>query len=275
MPFAGPDRYLPQALSPSALDHETNQRPPLTQRGAQCGAILKGPHFWRASATDNSKSCGGPKGYECRPPRFRWSRLFDSVTRPRRFVTVRIGRRAISMGKSRLQGAAPTAVNVTVRRRGPRISDRTRGRAPGRSGPHQGALTCAQGQGRDARVPPRQKRAGGLREPDIGPGLSWAFPTWSLFSACARLGQFYADETPMPGDRRRSGEIASGSLPFIFTGDPFSAPCNNNNWLGSRPISGPSFTSSLLMVASSSSSVTSSLFPALMSPARRTAESCA
>jgi hypothetical protein len=33
------------------------------------------------------------------------------------------------------------------------------------------------------------------------------------------LGQFYADETPMPGDRRRSGELASGSLPFIFTGD--------------------------------------------------------
>jgi hypothetical protein len=42
---------------------QTNQRPPLTQRGTQCGAILKGPHFWRASATDNSKSCGGPKGY--------------------------------------------------------------------------------------------------------------------------------------------------------------------------------------------------------------------
>jgi hypothetical protein len=70
--------------------------------------------------------------------------------------------------------------------------------------------------------------------------------------------QFYADETPTPGDRRRSGEIASGSLPFTFTGDRFSAPCNNNSWFGSRPISGPSFTISLLMVTSSSSSVTSS-----------------
>ena len=51
--------------------------------------------------------------------------------------------------------------------------------------------------------------------------------------------QFYADETPMPGDRRRSSEIASGSLPFTVTGNRFSAP--NNNWLGSRPICGPSF----------------------------------
>ena len=39
---------------------------------------------------------------------------------------LRIGMRAISMGKSRFQGAAPTAVNVTVRRRGLQISDRTR-----------------------------------------------------------------------------------------------------------------------------------------------------
>ena len=57
----------------------------------------------------------------------------------------------------------------------------------------------------------------------------------------APLGQFCADETPMRGDRWRSGEIASGSLPFTFNGDRFSAPCNNNNWLGSRPICGPSF----------------------------------
>jgi hypothetical protein len=68
--------------------------------------------------------------------------------------------------------------------------------------------------------------------------------------------QFYADETPMPGDRRRSGEIASGSLPFTVTGDRFSAP--SNNWFGSRAICGPSFTSSLLMVTSTSSSVASS-----------------
>ena len=45
----------------------------------------------------------------------------------------------------------------------------------------------------------------------------------------------------MLGNRRRSGELASGSLPFTVTGDRFSAPCNNNNWLGSRPICGPSF----------------------------------
>ena len=44
----------------------------------------------------------------------------------------------------------------------------------------------------------------------------------------------------MPRDRRRSGESASGSLPFTVTGDRSSAPCNNNDWLGSRPISGPS-----------------------------------
>jgi hypothetical protein len=30
-------------------------------------------------------------------------------------------------------------------------------------------------------------------------------------------------------------EITFGSLPFTVTGDRFSAPCNNNNWLGSRP----------------------------------------
>ena len=44
--------------------------------------------------------------------------------------------------------------------------------------------------------------------------------------------QFYADETVMPADRLRSGEIASGSLPFTVTGDRFSAPCNNNSGLG-------------------------------------------
>jgi hypothetical protein len=37
-------------------------------------------------------------------------------------------------------------------------------------------------------------------------------------------------ETPLPDERRRSGELASGSLPFTFTGDRFSAPCNNNNF---------------------------------------------
>ena len=42
--------------------------------------------------------------------------------------------------------------------------------------------------------------------------------------------QFYADETPVPGDRRSSGELASGSLPFTFTGDRSSAPCSS--WLG-------------------------------------------
>ena len=36
--------------------------------------------------------------------------------------------------------------------------------------------------------------------------------------------QFYADETPMLGNRRRSGELASGSLPFTFAGDRSSAP---------------------------------------------------
>jgi hypothetical protein len=40
--------------------------------------------------------------------------LSGSVTRPNRFVTVRIGRRAISVEKSRLQERAPTSVNVTV-----------------------------------------------------------------------------------------------------------------------------------------------------------------
>jgi hypothetical protein len=36
--------------------------------------------------------------------------------------------------------------------------------------------------------------------------------------------QFYADETPMLGNRRRSGELASGSLPFTFAGDRSSPP---------------------------------------------------
>ena len=73
--------------------------------------------------------------------------------------------------------------------------------------------------------------------------------------------QFYADETPMLGNRRRSGELASGSLPFTVTGDQFSAPCNNNNWLGSRPISGPSLAHSCLIVTTSSSRLTSSILP--------------
>src|SRR6476660_3119416 len=41
----------------------------------------------------------------------------DSVTRPYSFVTVRTGRRAISVGNARLRDGASTAVNVTVGRR--------------------------------------------------------------------------------------------------------------------------------------------------------------
>ena len=41
-------------------DSDDQDGPPLTQHGAM-DAVLKGPHFWRASATDNSKS-GGARG---------------------------------------------------------------------------------------------------------------------------------------------------------------------------------------------------------------------
>src|SRR4249919_2975958 len=41
----------------------------------------------------------------------------DSVTRPYRFVTVRTGRRAISVGNARLRDGASTSVNVTVGKR--------------------------------------------------------------------------------------------------------------------------------------------------------------
>jgi hypothetical protein len=68
--------------------------------------------------------------------------------------------------------------------------------------------------------------------------------------------KFYADETLMPGDRR-----GATKSPPVCCRSPLPAIDSprlviTNYWLGSRPICGPSFTSSLLMVASSSSSVT-------------------
>jgi integrase len=65
----------------------------------------------------SSKSVARGKSATLDPARIRWSRLFDSVTRPRKFVTVWIGGRAISLEKSSLHKAAPTSVNVTVGRR--------------------------------------------------------------------------------------------------------------------------------------------------------------
>jgi hypothetical protein len=53
--------------------------------------------------------------------------------------------RAISMGKSRFQGAAPTAVNVTVRRRGLQISDRTRSQEAALVAQHGRAPVPSQG----------------------------------------------------------------------------------------------------------------------------------
>ena len=34
----------------------------------------------------------------------------------------------------------------------------------------------------------------------------------------------------MLGNRRRGGELASGSLPFTVTGDQFSAPLTTTGW---------------------------------------------
>jgi hypothetical protein len=64
---------------------------------------------------------------------------------------LRIGMRAISMGKSRFQGAAPTAVNVTVRRRGLQISDRTRSQEAALVAHHGRAIAGAPRRGRCGR----------------------------------------------------------------------------------------------------------------------------
>jgi hypothetical protein len=81
------------------------------------------------------------------------------------------------------------------------------------SGPPSRPARAAHAPGPTAVVcgsPPRHKRASGLRELDTGPPI-------------LRRRDTHA--------RRPTGrdEIVSGSLPFIFTGDQFSAPCNNNH----------------------------------------------
>jgi hypothetical protein len=66
----------------------------------------------------------------------------------------------------------------------------------------------------------RQNRASGLREPDTGPSI-------------LRRRDTHARQ---PTAQRRT---RLRFAPVTVTGDRFSAP--NNNWLGSRPICGPSF----------------------------------
>ena len=56
----------------------------------------------------------------------------------------------------------------------------------------------------------RQNRASGLREPGTGPSI-------------------LRRRNTHPRRPTGRGENASGSLPFTFTGDRSSAPCNNNN----------------------------------------------
>ena len=58
----------------------------------------------------------------------RWSRLFDAVTPPLRFVTVRMGSRAISMENSQLH-KRPNLSKCNSWQTQPRISHRARGRA--------------------------------------------------------------------------------------------------------------------------------------------------
>ena len=90
-----------------------------------------------------------------------------------------------------------------------------------------------------SRIKPANTHRRNLKIREKAPATTGAKTAPAASESPAQGRQFYADETPMLGNRRRSGELASGSLPFTVTGDRFSAP--NNNWLGSRPICGPSF----------------------------------
>ena len=90
-----------------------------------------------------------------------------------------------------------------------------------------------------SRIKPADTHRRNLKIREKAPAATGAKTAPAASESPAQGRQFYADETPMLGNRRRSGELASGSLPFTVTGDQFSAP--NNNWLGSRPICAPSF----------------------------------
>ena len=84
--------------------------------GESASAFCSQP-LYTAANHDNSPaaSAESARGQMLRTAHFRSAS--QPVTPPRRFVTVRIGTRAISMENLRLREAAPTSVNVTVGRR--------------------------------------------------------------------------------------------------------------------------------------------------------------